>query len=149
MTAPGRPTVHTPELAAEIARRLAEGEPLDEICADAGMPPASTVRGWALDDRGGFAAEYARARQIQADGYVEELITIADGVQGNPAEVAGAKLRLDARKWIVSKILPRYAEKTILEGGDKPLKIEAPDDRELGRRVALLMARADRNDEES
>ena len=34
----GRPSKYTPELAAEIARRLSDGEPLRQICRDEHMP---------------------------------------------------------------------------------------------------------------
>jgi hypothetical protein len=52
--------VYTPELAHEICRRLAEGETLKVICREKGMPSASTVRRWVLDDVEGFADLYAR-----------------------------------------------------------------------------------------
>jgi hypothetical protein len=40
----GQITVHSPELAAEICRRVSNGETLQEVCRTPGMPPSSTVR---------------------------------------------------------------------------------------------------------
>jgi len=51
----GRPSTYSPELGHEICRRLLEGTPLKVICKEDGMPPASTVRLWVLDDVEGFA----------------------------------------------------------------------------------------------
>ena len=42
----GRPSLYTEVLAAQICRRLAEGETLRAICRDPGMPAISTVMGW-------------------------------------------------------------------------------------------------------
>jgi hypothetical protein len=53
---------YTRELDDEICDRIANGEGLKQICRDAHMPPARTVRRWAIEDREGFAARYARAK---------------------------------------------------------------------------------------
>ncbi len=42
------------------------------------MPAESTVRLWATDNVRGFAAQYARAREVQADHYADEINEIAD-----------------------------------------------------------------------
>lgn len=80
-----------------------------------------------LDDRGGFAAQYARAREIGYHAMADELIEIADdgtndwmerqGDDGaahviNGEHVQRSRLRLDTRKWLLSKALPKvYGEK--------------------------------------
>src|SRR5262245_55391125 len=110
----GRPTEYTPGLAAEICRRLAEGETLRAICRDIGMPAESTVRAWAVDDRDGFSAQYTRAREIGYLGMADEVLEIADdsaqdvteraGADGQAIEVVNheniqrARLRVDTRK---------------------------------------------------
>lgn len=60
----GRPSKYTMEIAQAIADRLTRGETLNTICRDAGMPDASSVRRWALDDVEGFWATYDRAREL-------------------------------------------------------------------------------------
>ena len=56
--------------------RLASGESLLSICTEEQFPAESTVRGWVLDDREGFAAKYARAREMQADRHAEQIVAL-------------------------------------------------------------------------
>ncbi len=53
----GRPSLYTDKLAAEICRRLAEGESLRAICADKAMPGISTVMGWLFDGNHAFSGD--------------------------------------------------------------------------------------------
>jgi hypothetical protein len=64
--------------AVKVCRRLAGGESLRAICRDEGMPACSAVRQWALDNREGFAAQYAQAREEQYLAIAAELLEIAD-----------------------------------------------------------------------
>lgn len=136
----GRPCSYTPEIGQLICDRLAKGEGLNAICKDDGMPAESTVRGWALDNVGGFFAIYARARELQAEKMAEEIIAISDASaadikgfdeNGDPIAdhefIARAKLRVDTRKWILSKVLPKkYGESTTIKGDkDNPLTVQA------------------------
>lgn len=104
----GRPSVYTPEIAEEICRRLADGESLNAICKTVDFPDESTVRKWALENYEGFYPKYAHAREIQAHKYAEDVITIADTAE----DAALARLQVDARKWVCSKVLPKvYGDK--------------------------------------
>lgn len=110
-----------------ILKRLADGESLNAICKDADMPAESTVRSWALKDVEGFAAKYAHAREIGYDRLGEEILQIADTPQlgeirttkadgGEEVKYADMiehrRLQVDARKWMLSKMLPkRYGDK--------------------------------------
>ena len=87
------------------------------------MPGVSTVYRWlSLHDE--FRDKYARARDDQADTLADEIIAIADeqhevvsetGKVFDP-EVNRDKLRVDARKWIASKLKPKkYGDKTEVE----------------------------------
>jgi hypothetical protein len=73
----GRPSLYTEELADEICLRMAEGESLRAICAEAGKPNFSTVMQWVIEDRGGFHAMYRRAREVQAHNLAERALEIA------------------------------------------------------------------------
>lgn len=130
----GRPVTHTAALAETICERLSGGESLRAICRDEAMPPEATVRGWALDDREGFAALYARAREVQAHAIADELLEIADDgsndwmvregkTELNSEHVQRSRLRSDTRKWLLSKMLPKvYGDKMQHTGNDeKPL----------------------------
>lgn len=125
---PGRPLTYTAEVGSVICKRLADGQTLRQICRDEGMPPESTVRGWVVDDVQGFAAQYARARDLGLDAVADELFEIADDgsndrmvdEEGNVTvdhDVLGrSKLRVDTRKWYLSKLAPkRYGDRTVTE----------------------------------
>ncbi len=124
----GRPSRYTPDLAAVICGRLAGGESLRTICADKDMPAISTVMGWLFDgDHGEFSEQYARAREAQAELRADEITDIADGVEHGASEaVQAARLRVDARKWIAAKLLPkRYGDKVQHTGdGGGPIRTE-------------------------
>lgn len=125
--------LYTPELFAEICKRIAKGEFLNHICKTAGMPAAQTVREWVLDDYDGCARVYARAREMQYDSVAEEAIAIADTPeQGRKVttktsvigpvreETTGdmtehRKLRIETRKWILGKLTAKYGEKKAVD----------------------------------
>lgn len=103
----GRPSDYTPEVAAIICERIADGESLRQICEEPGMPNRSTVRQW-LAVHPEFHAQYARAREEQGDAYAEraihEALTASDAQMG--------RLRMDALKWAAGKLAPkRYGDK--------------------------------------
>ena len=108
----GRPSVYNQAVADEICRRMALGESLHSICRDDGFPPHSTVREWAVDDREGFSAQYARARELQAHAIAEaamdEALSATDPML--------ARLAFDARKWFAGKVLPKhYGDKAYVD----------------------------------
>lgn len=104
-------------LKAVVCERIAsKGESLRKICQSEGMPAASTVFLWLAQDET-FSEQYARAREVQADAMFDEILEIADQYD-NPQEkldtdhINRAKLRIDTRKWAVSKMAPKkYGEK--------------------------------------
>jgi hypothetical protein len=125
----GRPSVYTPDLAAEICRRLAQGETLLAICRDEKMPCDATVRKWALDDKDGFFTQYTNARTVGYERMADELFEIADDGSNdwmerkrqdgssetilNAEHVNRSRLRVDTRKWFLSKVLPKiYGDRT-------------------------------------
>lgn len=64
----GRPSIYSQELAATICERLIHGEGLRAICRDDAMPSISTVIDW-IKDKQEFSAQYARARELQAEQF--------------------------------------------------------------------------------
>ena len=121
----GRPSIYSDELATTICRRLAEGESLRRICDDEDMPCKSSVLGWLLEEKhDGFLDQYARAREMQAEIFFEEAIEIADGGGKDGAagdddnvKVARDRVRVDIRKWAMSKMAPKkYGDKIQHEG---------------------------------
>lgn len=150
----GRPSLYTPELAAQICHALASGFSLNEICQADDMPDEVTVRGWALDDREGFAAKYARAREIQAHRWADEIIDIGDDgrndwvLRQNPdtgreyfvlngEHIQRSKQRCENRKWLLSKLLPKQFGDKLELTGDALNKLPAQD---IENKLAALMA---------
>lgn len=105
-------SIRTPEAAAEICRRIAEGASLRSICATEGMPGRTAVLTWLADDAA-FAGQYARAREAQREFLHEDLVELADSALGKPAaDVQAIRLAVDTRKWAASKLWPRkYGER--------------------------------------
>lgn len=129
----GRPSKYTPELAREICLRIAAGASVRSICEDEAMPSEATVRTWAVDDLDGFSAQYTRAIQIRAMGWADEIVDISDDgrndtyIDDNGNErtdnerVARSRLRVDTRKWMLSKMLPKvYGDTLDVNHGVQP-----------------------------
>ena len=106
----GRGTLYTPELAAAVCDRIAHGESLVAIASEQGMPSYQTIIAW-LKAHSDFEAMYRQAREDQADTLADEILAIADSVKDagptDSAKVNAARLRVDARKWVASKLKPK------------------------------------------
>lgn len=78
------------------------------------MPSHVTVLGWAA--KAPFSDQYATARETGYRLMADELVEIADDKAGDPAR---DRLRLDTRKWLLSKALPKvYGDKLAHTDGD-------------------------------
>ncbi len=139
----GGQTVYTDEIADEICRRLATGETLKQICEEKTMPAVPTVLDWVLENRSGFSEKYARARDLCLEAWSDQVITIADAPARDAAEVNSARLRVDSRKWLLSKLRPeRYGDsvKQIHVGSVNAIQatiaISADELREIAAKVA-------------
>lgn len=138
----GRPSAYTPELAAEICLRMSEGDSLRKICRDESMPSISMVMRWAQSNEA-FREQYTRAREDLLEHWAEDILEISDEsskdfVQVAEGEetvervdhehIARSKLRVDSRKWLLSKLAPKkYGERLATElsgpgGGPIPVK---------------------------
>jgi hypothetical protein len=121
---------YSPEIAAEICDRLAQGESLRAICEDLHMPSERAVRFWVLDDLNGFASQYARARAVGYERMAEEILAISDTPLIGTKSVSKAtgleitegdmiehrRLQVDTRKWMLAKMLPKvYGDKQHVE----------------------------------
>jgi hypothetical protein len=118
-------STYTPEVGNVICGHLADGKSLKAVCRMGGMPPASTVLNWLKDENlAAFADQYTRAREIGYQLLSDEIIEISDDGKGDSwtdddgvehtdnERVARSKLRVDSRKWMLSKMLPKvYGEK--------------------------------------
>lgn len=122
----GRPTTYTEEQADLICEQIATSTfSMRTICERLDIP-VGTVLAW-LAREPTFQEKYAQAKEMQADILAEEILDIADDgsndlmrvvkgdleyEQENKEVVNRSKLRVDARKWIASKLRPkRYGER--------------------------------------
>ncbi len=114
----GRPSKFTQELADTICERIMNGESLRSIVSDEGMPTRSTVHKWLAENKL-FSDQYARAKDNQADTLADEIMFIAD----NAEDVQKARLQVDTRKWIASKLKPKkYGDKLDMTTGGQKLE---------------------------
>lgn len=155
--------MYTPELATHVCERLSAGESLRAVCRDESMPSTTTVMKWAAEIPE-FAEQYAKARTLLLQHHAEDLVDIADdgtndwmeradkdgnciGWQVNGEHINRSRLRVDTRKWVLSKLLPKvYGERSAVEMTGKdgaPLNPADPTILELGRRVAFTLMKAD------
>lgn len=105
----GRPTDYDEMLAAAICELTADGKSLKEICDIDGFPTRTTVYRW-FGKYPEFNDMWARAKTEQAHTITDELIPIADG--SSPENATVDRLRIETRKWISSKLLPKvYGDK--------------------------------------
>lgn len=133
----GRPTLFTPELADKICHELAQGKSMRTVCKHPDMPAISTVFSWFRINKD-FLEQYARAKEESADAMAEEILDIADDgsndfmvitkgdneyVVENKEWTNRSKLRVDTRKWIMSKMKPKkYADKVDVTSGGEVIK---------------------------
>lgn len=157
----GRPSLYSPELAAKICDRISSGESLRQVCRDESMPCTSTVMKWAREIEE-FSQQYAKAREALLEHWAEEIMEIADdgsndwmkradkegaiGYQVNGEHINRSRLRVDTRKWLLSKLAAKkYGDRVAAElsgpnGG--PIETKQLDDKDLAREVAFLLTSA-------
>ena len=122
-----RPTIFSEELADAICERLAAVESLIRICGGDDFPSDGTVYRW-IATIPAFRDKYAQARSVQAERMADEILDIADDgrndkwtdsegvVRVDNDVIARSRLRVDARKWLMSKMLPKkYGDRVAQE----------------------------------
>jgi hypothetical protein len=146
----GRFSSYSDEIAEEICQKLIAGFSLRELCDKDEFPDEATVYRW-IAKNDAFREKYAQAREVQAERYAAEIIEISDDarndwmlrqqgddtvVVANQEHINRSRLRVDARKWVASKLLPKkYGDRTELVGaGGKELIPETD-----GSKLALAL----------
>lgn len=94
------------------------------------MPCTTTVFVW-LSKNAEFAEQYARAKTESADAFAEDMLDIADDSEDditidedgvprvNHENIQRARLRVDTRKWLASKLKPKkYGDKVAVGGAE-------------------------------
>lgn len=117
----GRPTDYNDDMAALICERVATTTlGLERLCAKYDdLPVKSTINLWRYKYPE-FSTQYAQAKLVQADLLAEECLEIADDTTQdtkidpetgfevcNTEFIARSRLRIDTRKWLAAKLLPK------------------------------------------
>ena len=118
-----------------VCQEIEKGRALRNVLKDENMPGTSTFYQW-LDNDEVKAKQYARATEVRADIIFDDILAIADentndtSINENGIEVVNndviqrSRLRIDARKWVLSKLNPKkFGDKTIHSGdADNPIQ---------------------------
>lgn len=118
----GRHSTFSQDKADAICAALEKGDTLRKACRDLGLDPATILR-W-TKDYSEFSKQYADARQVGYQLLADEILEISDDSNGDvivddegnartdAERVARSRLRVDTRKWMLSKMLPKiYGDK--------------------------------------
>jgi len=130
-----KPRIRTPENAQKICDLLAEGFTLRQVAKELNCD-ASAITTWVREDND-FAPQYARAMDLRWERMAEEIQEISDEgtndwmereglTTANHEHISRSKLRVDTRKWLLSKMMPKkYGDRLVHAGDpDAPLKTE-------------------------
>lgn len=106
-----------------ICDQIQKGRSLRSIIKDEGMPDLSTFYVWLKEDEE-KSKHYAYATEARAEMIFEDILKIADdnsedeivNEDGLPIVnhdvISRARLKIDARKWMLSKMIPKkYGDK--------------------------------------
>jgi hypothetical protein len=123
-----RPSIYSEKLVDKMLEEIASGRSVIGLCREEEWTPnADTWYRW-LYKVEGLSDRYARAKSFQSEREADIILDIADSATNQDYQVA--RLRVDARKWIASKLLPnKYGERTQIDhsstdGSMRPTVIE-------------------------
>ena len=121
-----RKTIKSAALCERILTSIAEGKSLRESCDKENLAPGNWIN-WINSDKQ-LLEQYTHAREVRAELLFDEMLDIADEVssdtiiddngneKANSEWIARSRLRVDTRKWYLSKVLPKiYGEKITAE----------------------------------
>lgn len=122
---------YDPDKGEEICALIVAGWTIKKICDLDDMPSVTTFFKWlrASED---FAKMYARAKEDQADMFVDEMLAIADDNEADDfldektgktktdyGKIQRDKLRVETRKWAASKFKAKKYGDRIIHAGDE------------------------------
>lgn len=122
----------------EICERISEGEALSKVLKSENMPSRNTFYQWLIKDEM-LQDKYARATELRAELMFEDIINISDSVGQDMIEqpdgtlvtnhniINRDRLRIDSRKWALSKMMPKkYGDKLDIDHTTKGKEINQP-----------------------
>jgi transposase-like protein len=112
----GRPDEYTVEETDILCAWVQGGGSMRQYSANTGRA-ASTLYRW-MREHPDFQSRYSQAHEDRADTLTDEMLDIADDAakEASIEGVAAAKLRVETRKWIASKLRPqKWGDKQVVE----------------------------------
>jgi hypothetical protein len=137
----GRKSSYTAAMGARVCQSLASGRSLRKTLKLAGMPRQKAVRLW-LEKYPDFAERFAKARVQGIEAHIDGILDLADSA--TPENAAAVRLRVDTRKWIASKIVPKIYGDHLTVTPDVPPVLGEPRNRdatlmEAARSIGLTL----------
>ena len=145
----GKRTEYTDALIDDILFELScSDKGLVTICKSKGVDFSGFYKRIAKSEE--LIQRYARAKELQMEFMADQIQAIADDgsndtyIDGDGKtkvdydNIQRSKLRVDTRKWLMSKLLPKkYGDRLDVTSGDKPLEnsktiIQLPGGKEIG-----------------
>ncbi len=119
----GRPTLYNKELTNKICEQIADGKSIRTICKAEDMPGMSTIFTW-LGENQEFQEQYTRAKSMQSDAFIEDMLDKTENVSTDKDSIAKARLQVDTMKWIASKLKPKvYGDKVDVTSKDEKIQV--------------------------
>ena len=119
----GRPSTYDEDKAARVCELIAQGKSLRSVVEhDSTLPAPSTFLLWCHKNPA-LAEHYSRARASAMQAMSDQIVEIADST--DPVNVNVARLQVETRKWLMSKLAPKqFGDRVTLAGdADAPLMI--------------------------
>lgn len=139
------------EILDKVCALLEKGISARQALKEDGMPQSSTFFKWLSEERS-FSEQYARACESRADAIFEDILNIADDNSKDTriAEdgkeltdhdvIQRSRLRVDARKWVLSKMMPKkYGDRLDLTTDGESMNM-SPEERKA--KIQALLAKA-------
>ena len=120
-----RPTIYSEELEDRMLEEIASGRSVISLCREEDWTPnADTWYRW-MYKIDGLSDRYTRAKAISSEYHADQILAIADEADNQTFQVA--RLQIDARKWVASKLVPnKYGEKSQIDHTSSDDSMKAP-----------------------
>lgn len=99
----GRFPIRSAKLASNVCLAISEGISLNRFCRHSNLS-RGFIENWLRSDSA-FQSQYARAREIMANRYADDIVDLSDSATPGNAHVV--RLQVDTRRWVASKLLPK------------------------------------------
>ena len=139
----GRPSTYTEEMAARICAAVAVSQHglRKTLESDPELPAFGTVIEW-RNNHSSFSSAYAHAKNQQVQAMAEDIVDLANDDTLEPND---KRIRIDTRKWLLSKLIPRtYGDKLDVTSGGEAL---APPSHQIDARIQSIIMQAQRRRE--